>query len=186
MTNLKIKNMVCARCIMAVTQTLVKLAIEPQSVSLGSVVIAEELSTQQMQHLRAELHNIGFEVIDDPTEKLVMEIKQTIIAYVRADKPAALSITQLLAEQFRTDYATLSRTFASAEGRSIEKFYLQQRIEYVKELIQYGELNIKEIAWRTNFSSVAHLSRQFKQYTGLTPTAFKNCKVPNRTALDKV
>lgn len=178
--------MVCARCIMAVTQTLVKLGIEPQSVSLGNVTIAEALSMQQMQALRTELSAIGFEVIDAPTDKLIMEIKQIIIAYVRSEKNTTQSITQVLADKLNTDYTTLSRTFASVEGRSIEKFYLQQRIEYVKELIQYGELSMKEIAWQTNYSSVAHLSRQFKQYTGLTPTAFKNCKINSRTALDKV
>ena len=86
----------------------------------------------------------------------------------------------------QTDYATLSRLFVAAEGRTIEKFYLLQRIEYVKELIEYGDLSIKEIAWRTGFSSVAHLSRQFKQLTGLTPTAYRDLGVSDRKGLDKV
>lgn len=91
-----------------------------------------------------------------------------------------------MAEKLKTDYATLSRLFVAAEGRTIEKFYLLQRIEYVKELIEYGDLSIKEIAWRTGFSSVAHLSRQFKQLTGLTPTAYRDLGVSDRKGLDKV
>lgn len=180
--------MVCGRCIMAVTEALAQLHLTPKSVALGEAQVNEVLSTDQMQQVAEALHKIGFELVVDKKAQMVEDIKQAVIHLVRSENAAALSATfsTQLASQLNTDYVTLSRLFAATEGRTIEKFYLLQRIEYVKELIEYGELSIKEIAWRTGFSSVAHLSRQFKQLTGLTPTAYRDCGVFNRKGLDKI
>lgn len=184
--DLLIKNMVCARCIMTVTEILVKEGLDPKSVSLGHVSIEENLNKERLRHLNESLKRVGFELVENENERLITEIKRIIIAHIRSSKVVERSLSALLSDQLSTDFATISRTFAMVEGRSIEKYYLQQRIEYVKELIQYGELSIKEIAWRTNYSSVAHLSRQFKQYTGLTPTEYKNCKDSDRKPIDMV
>lgn len=183
---LLIKNMVCARCIMTVTEMLVKEGLEPKSVSLGHVSIKEDLNKEQLSHLNKTLKNVGFELVENESERLITEVKRIILAHIRSPKVADRSLSALLSDQLSTDFATISRTFAMGEGRSLEKYYLQQRIEYVKELIQYGEMSMKEIAWKTNYSSVAHLSRQFKQYTGLTPTEYKNCKDCDRKPIDMV
>ena len=183
---LLIKNMVCARCIMSVTETLIKEGIEPLSVALGIVSTKEQLSKEQLLHLNEALKRVGFELVENEEERLTTKVKQIIIEHVRSQQTDERSLSALLSSKLSADFASISRTFAATEGRSIEKYYLQQRIEYVKELIQYGELSMKEIAWKTNFSSVPHLSRQFKQFTGLTPTEYKNCKNCDRTPLDKV
>lgn len=172
---------------MAVTETLAQLRLTPKSVALGEAQVDEVLTSDQLRQVAEALHNIGFELVVDKKAQLLEDIKQTVITIARTEEGAlSASYSTLLAEKLKVDYATLSRLFVAAEGRTIEKFYLLQRIEYVKELIEYGELSIKEIAWRTGFSSVAHLSRQFKQLTGLTPTAYRDLGVSSRKALDKV
>lgn len=172
---------------MAVTETLAQLRLTPKSVALGEAQVDEVLTPDQVKQVAEALHKIGFELVIDKKVQLVEDIKQAIIAIARTESGAfSASYSTLLAEKLKTDYATLSRLFVAAEGRTIEKFYLLQRIEYVKELIEYGELSMKEIAWRTGFSSVAHLSRQFKQLTGLTPTAYRDLGASNRKGLDKV
>lgn len=173
---------------MAVTETLAQLHLTPNSVALGEAHVAENLTDQQMSQVAEALQRIGFELVTDRQAQLVADIKQTIIELVRGgDSAMATSYSAVLAQRLGHDYSTLSRIFAAAEGRTIEKFFLLQRIEYVKELIQYGELSIKEIAWRTGFSSVAHLSRQFKQLTGMTPTAYRSCDGGlKRKALDQI
>lgn len=178
--------MVCARCIMAVTNTLAHLHLSPQSVALGEAIVSETLTETQWKELRKELHQIGFELVEDEQEQLVQQVKQLILQFVRSNHSSDQAYSTWLANQLHTDFSILSRSFAAQEGRTIEKFYLLQRLEYVKELIEYGELSIKEIAWRTGFSSVAHLSRQFKQLTGLTPTAYKSSDTQHRKALDKI
>ncbi len=171
---------------MAVTNTLAQLHLSPQSVALGEAIVSETLTDAQWKELREKLYQIGFELVEDEQEQLVQQVKQLILQFVRSDHSSDQPYSTWLANQLHTDFSTLSRAFAAQEGRTIEKFYLLQRLEYVKELIEYGELSIKEIAWRTGFSSVAHLSRQFKQLTGLTPTAYKNSDAQHRKALDKI
>lgn len=173
---------------MAVTETLAQLRLTPDSVALGEAHVAENLSPQQMKQVAKSLQRMGFELVADRQAQLIADVKQTIIELVRGgDNAMTTSYSAVLAQRLGVDYTTLSRHFAAVEGRTIEKFFLLQRIEYVKELIQYGELSVKEIAWRTGFSSVAHLSRQFKQLTGMTPTAYRGCDAGlNRKALDQV
>lgn len=181
---LHIKNMVCPRCIMAVTSTLSQLGLTPDSVSLGEAHIAETPDQAQLEQIRQGLIAIGFDLVENKSDLLIQRIKQSVMTYVRHDKCTDQPLSEWLATTIHTDYPTLSRTFAAAEGHTIEKYHLLQRMEYVKELITYGDLSIKEIAWRTGFSSVAHLSRQFKQLTGMTPTAYKACVHHERQPLD--
>ena len=165
---------------MAVTETLAQLHLTPKSVALGEAQVEEALSPEQTSQVAEALRQKGFELVMDKKAQIVEDIKQAIITIARAEaRGDSESYSTLLAEKLKTDYATLSRLFVAAEGRTIEKLY-------VKELIEYGDLSIKEIAWRTGFSSVAHLSRQFKQLTGLTPTAYRDLGVPDRKGLDKV
>lgn len=183
---LKIKNMVCPRCIMSVTETFDKLGYTPDSVSLGKVHIKENLDKEQIAALETALSEKGFELIHDAQTEMVDRIKQAIIDTVRAEKPSTLPISVILKRILGVEFSVLSRTFAAAEGRTIEKYYLLQRVERVKELIDYDELSIKEIAWQSGFSSIAHLSRQFKQLTGLTPTEYKSSLDAEREGVDKV
>ncbi len=156
------------------------------SVALGEAQIEETLTEAQLDTLRTRLRQIGFELIEDREEQAIQQIKSAVIAYVRADKQPAEGLAEYLSRTAESDYASLNRMFAAREGRTVEKFFLLQRIEYVKELIEYGELTIKEIAYRTGFSSVAHLSRQFKQLTGLTPSAYKQCQSAPRRPIDGI
>lgn len=153
---------------------------------LGEAHIREDLSPDQLKQVSEALHAIGFELIENANDRLVQQTKQVIVEAVRQEKPSQLSLSALLKARLNMDFTTLSRTFAAIEGRTIEKYFLTQRIEYVKELIEYGELSIKEIAYQTGFSSVAHLSRQFKQFTGLTPTEYKNRGELGRKGIDAV
>lgn len=186
-SKLQIRNMVCGRCIMMVQQTLDKLGIGAKHVALGEVMLEKEISPGERQALDAELVPLGFELIDDRTAALIARIKATIVERVHHD-PAGQERTKLsvhLATTLGRDYSTLTALFSQVEGIAIEQYFLLQRLERVKELIRYDELTLSEIAFRTGFSSVAHLSGQFKKLTGMTPSAFK--ALPGgRTPLDQV
>lgn len=171
---------------MAVTELLTRLGIEIDHIALGEAHIVGTLTDEQMEQVKAQLHRIGFDLIEDADAQTVANIKRAVVELVRADRPLSQTLSAALSAQLGGDFASMSRTFAAHEGRTIEKYFLLQRIEYVKELLQYGERNIKEIAWQTGFSSVAHLSRQFKQLTGMTPTAYKECKNCQRTEIDQL
>ena len=166
---LHIKNMVCPRCIMAVTNTLSQLGLTPDSVSLGEAHIAETPDQAQLEQIRQALIAIGFDLVGNKSDLLIQRIKQSVLDYVRHDKCTSQPLSEWLATTIHTDYPTLSRAFAAAEGRTIEKYHLLQRMEYVKELIAYGDLSIKEIAWEYHFTDVSFFCRYFKKHTGLTP-----------------
>lgn len=171
---------------MAVTELLTRLGIEIDHIALGEAHIVGALSDEQMEQVKAGLHHIGFELIEDPEAQTVADIKRAVVSLVRAERPLSTTLSAALSAKLKGDFAAMSRTFAAHEGRTIEKFFLLQRMEYVKELLQYGERSLKEIAWQTGFSSVAHLSRQFKQLTGMTPTAYKECQHCQRTEIDQL
>lgn len=162
------------------------MGLTAEKVSLGEVCLAEPLNDGQIGALDDELRKIGFELVTGKNEKLVLRIKQFVLSAVRTGKPLNRPLSIEMGEAFNEDYQVLNRAFVEGEGRTIEKYYILQRLEYVKELIEYGELTMKEIAYRTGFSSVAHLSRQFKQFTGLTPTEYKKIGHYQRKCLDKI
>ncbi|RRN78101.1 AraC family transcriptional regulator [Pseudoxanthomonas sp. SGD-10] len=187
MAKLFIKNMVCNRCIMAVQSELEKQELSPKSISLGEVELEEEPSVEQKSKLSTALEKLGFEMIDDKKSRLIESIKTTIIDLVHhQDNGAKVNLSDLLSDRLHHDYNYLSNLFSEVEGTTIEKYFIAQKIEKVKELLVYDELSLSEIAFRLNYSSVAYLSNQFKKVTGLSPSHFKNLKENKRKPLDNV
>ncbi len=185
---LYIKNMVCNRCIAAVKQELDKAGLHYTSVELGEAEIVETLAKEKMEALNNALHHIGFELIDNRKSLLIEKIKAAIIQLVRVAEEAELqdNLSQYLAKEMHHEYSYLSNLFSQIEGTTIEKYYILQKIERVKELLTYDELSIKEIALQMGYSSVAHLSAQFKKVTGLTPSFYKTIKENKRKNIDEV
>lgn len=183
---LYIKNMVCPRCIMAVENILKQLGIVPLDVRLGEVVLANEIDKSQIAALRKELSNLGFELLDDSQQKLVEQIKALVIEQIHFNKEQNLNISEILVSELHRDYSFLSKLFSTTEGVTIEHFVILQKIERVKELLTYDQQTLSEIADELAYSSVAHLSAQFKKVTGLTPTRFKQQGIDLRRGLDQI
>ena len=183
-----IKNMVCDRCIMAVRGELDRLGLEYRNVQLGLVELANAPDKQLIMLLREGLEAKGFEWLDDKRSQVVEKIKNTIIELVhRTDgSDFNLKLSAHLEITIGLDYHYLSTLFSSVEGISIERYSILQRIERVKELIMYNEKNLSEIAFELGYSSVQHLSQQFKKVTGLTPSAFKALDNKRRRPLDRI
>jgi len=185
---LYIKNMVCDRCILVVRQQLDKLDLPYNRIQLGEVELSGTPSAGKLQALRESLHTLGFELLDDKKSTVVEKIKNIIIRLIHPVDEIGLTkkISVLLEEKIKMDYHYLSGLFSSVEGITIEKYVILQRIEKVKELLKYDELSLSEIADQLGYSSVQHLSQQFKKITGLTPTHFKQLKENQRKPLDKL
>lgn len=185
---LYIKNMVCPRCIMAVKDILGQLDIPFIDVRLGEVILKEPKENYDLVRLKEELHRVGFELIEDQQVQIVEKIKNIIIDLVRdpARHKSPYNFSNYLADKIGKNYHYLSNIFSEKEGITIEKYLILQRIEYVKELLIYDEYSLSEIAWKLSYSSVAHLSNQFKQVTGFTPTAFKKLQHKDRQSLDQL
>lgn len=184
---LYIKNMVCNRCILVVQQELHKLKIESRHISLGEVETTTELTKEQLQQLGHGLSALGFELLDDARQQLISKIKNIIVQQVHYTEEHALhNYSEILSKSLHKDYAFLSNLFSAVEGITIEKYIIHQKIERVKELIIYDELNLTEIAYKVGYSSVAHLSTQFKKVTGLTPSHFRKIGKQKRKPLDEV
>ena len=173
--------MVCIRCKMVVKSELEKLGLHYISVDLGEVDILEEISAEQLASLRIALKKTGLELMDDKKNILVEKIKTIIIEMVHyTDDQIKINLSDYLSEKLNYNYTYLANLFSEVKGITIEQFYLAHKIEKVKELLVYDELNLTEIAWKLHYSSVAHLSNQFKKMTGLTPTHFRNLKSKGR------
>jgi AraC-like DNA-binding protein len=183
-----IKNMVCNRCIMAVEEELKKLDLKPVSVVLGEAVIASDPDPVTYEVLKKNLQAIGFELIDDKKSRLVEQIKTEVIKYIHYDKEleGPVNFSEHLARVLQYEYSYLSNLFSSVVGTTIEKYIILQRIEKVKEILVYDELTLSEIAWKTGYSSVQHLSNQFKKVIGMSPSAYKKMQVHNRKTLDEI
>lgn len=180
--------MVCDRCVMMVTQRLSALSIPYESVVLGTVKLQTPLSPELFSTLKADLSTLGFELLDDRKASLVTQVKSLIIRYVHSDDDSEKNkkLSVLLAEKLGVEYGYLSALFSSLEGITLEKYVILQRIERAKELLAYDELSLNEIADTLSYSSVQHLSQQFKKVTGLTPSQFKRTKAVDRKPLDQV
>ncbi|MBO9561275.1 MAG: helix-turn-helix transcriptional regulator [Niastella sp.] len=184
---LYIKNMVCNRCIMVVKQVFEKEGLHPLHVKLGEVELDKAPDSNLLGNIRTNLEALGFEVLDDQKSKTIEQIRTTIIKLIHAgelDDNHKFSV--LLSEALNKDYSYLSKLFSEVEGVTIEKYVILQRIERVKELLAYGELSLSEITFQLGYSSVAHLSAQFKKVTGFTPSEFRKLKDHNRKPLDNV
>ena len=179
--------MVCNRCILVVKSELEKVGLHAVNVSLGEVVLLEKkLTSEQTRQLKHSLSALGFELIDDRKSKLIEQMKNTIVDLVHYSEPTEKKHSVYISEKLHHDYSYLSKLFSEVEGLTIEQYIIRQKIERVKELLVYDELSLSEIAYRLGYSSVAHLSAQFKKVTGLTPSYYKQKGFQNRIPLDKI
>lgn len=193
MGKIYIKNMVCPRCIMSVREIFRRNGIEPEDVQLG-VVTASFQETEGRDResqtvpdtIRRDLEACGFEIIDDRRARIVEGIRTGVIEYIRNPGLQQMKLSEFLQEKCMKEYSALSKLFTGMRGMTIEKYCILQKVEYVKELLFYGELSISEIADLLHYSSTAHLSSQFKSVTGLTPTQFRQLKAPSLSPIDTI
>jgi AraC-like DNA-binding protein len=179
--------MVSDRCKTVAKEELQKLGLHFVVVALGEVEIMENISAEQREQLKIGLLNSGLELMDDKKAILIEKIKNVIIQMVHfTEEPLRINFSIFLSEQLNHNYTYLANLFAEVRGGTIEQFIIAHKIERIKELIIYGELNITEIAWKMNYSSVAHLSNQFKKATGLTPSHYKQLKEKRRSSIEDV
>ncbi len=177
--------MVCPRCIDTVKDIFSELQIETISIQLGKVISNKEISFQQKGILGKELSQRGFELLQDNNSKLISQIKALIIKQIHyGGEKMSVNFSTIISDKLNHEYSSLSRLFSSVEGITIERFILKQKIEKVKELLFYNQMTLSEIAFQMDYSSVAHLSAQFKKETGMTPSAFKKMRGPGHQSLD--
>ncbi|MEC5143014.1 AraC family transcriptional regulator [Chitinophaga sp. 212800010-3] len=186
--NLYIKNMVCDRCILVVRQQLDKLDLPYVNIQLGEAELSGLPPAWKLEALKEQLNTLGFELLDDKKSTIVEKIKNLIIQLIHSGD--TISLTQkasvILADKIKLDYHYLTGLFSAVEGITIETYIILQRIERVKELLRYDELSLSEISDKLGYSSVQHLSQQFKKVTGLTASQFKQLEENHRKPLDKV
>jgi AraC-like DNA-binding protein len=182
-----IKNMVCNRCNIVVKSELEKIGLHAISVQLGEVELLEDFKNNEKDILSKSLQALGFELLEDRIGITIERIKNLIVDLVHhQDIELKINLSNYLSEQLGQDYNTLSNLFSEVEGKTIEHYFIAQKIERVKELLMYDELTLSEIAIQLNYSDVAHLSNQFKKITGFTPTYFKKIKENIRLQIDKL
>lgn len=184
---LHIKNMVCNRCKMVVRAELEKLGFEPISLELGEVTLDRDITNEEKAKIDTRLHELGFALIDDKKSTMIERIKTLIVELVhQQNSELKTNLSEYLSSRLHHDYHAMTNLFSEVEGTTIEKYFIAQKIERVKELLVYDELTLSEIAYQLNYSSVAHLSNQFKKVTGLTPSYFKQIREEKRKSLDEV
>jgi AraC family transcriptional regulator len=182
-----IKNMVCNRCIMTVEQILNELHIPFNSVCLGEVELPQHLTSEERSKFETSLNKVGFELIETRVNKIIEDIKKATIEYINLGMDSQdINLSKFITKKIPYDYSYLSDLFSSVEGKTIEQYFMLQRIEKVKEMLVYDQLSLTEISYQTGFSSVHHLSSQFKKLTGLTPSHFKKIGQDKRRSLDQV
>ena len=175
------------RCKAAVKEELRKLGLHFIMVGLGEVEIMEDISAEERQALRVALANTGLELMDDKKAILIERIKNIIVDLVHhSEEGIKIKFSNYLSEKLHHDYTYLANLFSEVQGTTIEQFLIAHKVERIKELIIYDELNLTEIAWKMNYSSVAHLSTQFKKMTGLTPSHFKQLKEKRRSPIEEI
>ena len=186
-----IKNMVCPRCIMSVREIFRKNGIEPAEVDLGTVTLDSEAQEKiasgdaLIGQIKRNLEELGFEMIDDKRMQIVESIRTGVIEFVHNPEiQDNTKLSEYLQRKCLKEYSALSKLFTEIKGMTIEKYCILQKVEYVKELLFYGELSVSEIADMLHYSSVAHLSAQFKSVTGISPTRFRQMKEKHLTSID--
>ena len=184
---LYIKNMVCNRCITAVERVFKDLNLEITAVALGEVETAEDLNSTELRKLDESLRESGFEILEDYAQQLIEKVKNEIILLVDGlDIPEDFILSKWISEKLHRDYSAVSKLFSQNENVTLEQYFILQKIEKVKELLLYDEFSLTEISGKLGYKSVQHLSSQFRNSTGFTPSGFKKLKVKNRIPLDKI
>lgn len=184
---LYIKYMVSLRCKMVVKEELVRLGLHPECIDLGVIDIRETITPSQHDALKINLRRSGLELLDDKKSILIEKIKAVIVEMIHyADELPTTNYSDYISEKLQYDYTYLSNLFSEVKGITIQHYIIIHKIEKVKELLLYDELNLTEISYQLHYSSVAHLSNQFKKITGLTPTYFKKLKLKRRENLENV
>lgn len=186
---LHIKNMVCNRCIKVVREELEKLDYKVEKIELGEVVITSDKKKFQLDEIKKSLEQNGFELIDSRNANIIERVKILIIKLINhnsIENQSDINLHDKIINEAGLSYQYVSSLFSSMEGITIEKFIIHQKIEKVKELIVYDELTLSEIAYRLGYSSVQHLSNQFKKVIGLSPSYFKKLKSKKRKPLDRI
>jgi AraC-like DNA-binding protein len=184
---LYIKNMVSLRCIMLVREILENLGLYDAKVDLGVIEIRENFSAEQRQQLTDNLLEFGLELIEDKKSMLIEKIKNVITEMIHySNNLPKTNYSEFISKRTGYDYTYLANIFSEAKGTTIEHFIIAHKIEKVKELLLYDELNLTEISYKMNYCSVSHLSTQFKKVTGLTPSFFKKLNNKKRMALESI
>jgi AraC-like DNA-binding protein len=184
---LLIKNMVCQRCVLTVENIFHGLEIPFHKISLGEVDLERKLTDGESEQIEQELNKVGFELIEKRVNKIIEDIKKAVIEYLSLGMDSEnLKLSSFIVKKIPYDYSYLSDLFSTIEGKTIEQFFILRRIEKVKELLVYDQLSLTEISYQTGFSSVHHLSAQFKKVTGLTPSHFKRIGADKRKYLDRL
>lgn len=185
--DINVKNMVCNRCTMVVSQIFDEAKIEVAKVRLGKVETTENVSPDALEQLNKQLRSAGFEILNDSKSRLIENIKNITIEYVyNHTGEYKINFSEYLTDRLNLDYHYLSTLYSSVEGTTIEKHLINLKIERVKELLVYDEKTLSEIAWELGYNSVAYLSGQFKKITGFTPSYFKKVREQNRKSIDNV
>ncbi|MBT8245320.1 MAG: AraC family transcriptional regulator [Winogradskyella sp.] len=187
MNTVHIKNMVCPRCILAVSQILVELNITYKTIKLGEVELVSILNESKKESLSHKLQNAGFSLIDDRKSQLIEQMKTLVVDKIHhSSEELDIKWADYVGDNIPLDYKYLSSLFSSVESITFEQYIINQKVERIKELVVYDELTLSEIAFKMNYSSVAYLSNQFKKVTGMTPSQFKKSIDKNRKFLDEI
>lgn len=185
--NLRIKNMVCERCITAVQNIFDDLKIDISTLELGEIETVKKLNQKELTNLDVQLKKLGFQILEDFSRKQIEQIKKFIILKINElDISEDYVLSKFIGEKLAKDYSLLSKHFSINENVTLEQYFILQKIEKVKELLLYDEFSLTEISHKLGYKSVQHLSAQFKNSTGFTPTSFKKLKSKNRISLDQV
>lgn len=182
---LRVKNMVCQRCILIVKNILTSLQIEAAEVALGKISFPRQLGSDRQKHLAERLHSVGLEIIESRMNQLIENVKHRLSEYLSLGMDAQqYKLSSFITARLAYDYGYISDLFSKVEGITIERYFMLQRLEKVKELLTYDQLSLSEIVYETGFSSVHHLSAQFKKLAGLTPSQYKQRAEKERKPLD--
>ncbi len=179
--------MVCIRCKMVVASELEKLGIAYTKLNIGEVEVMGGMSDELKEQLDTELKKSGLELMNDKKSQLIEKIKNIIIELIHySEEELKINFSVFLAEKLKLDYTYIANVFSEVTGTTIQQFIIKHKIERAKELLVYDELNLSEIAWKLNYSSVQHLSNQFKKITGLTPSHFKELRDKRRKSISVI
>lgn len=179
--------MVCNRCTAAVKQVFENAGLKPLDVRLGEVDLPKPPNKSRLDKIGSRMLELGFEILDDQKQKTIEKVKSLLIQKIQTGElEEHFRISDFLRKKLNKDYSAISRLFSEVEGITVEQYYILQKIEKVKELIVYNEMNLSEISYKLGYSSVAHLSAQFKKITGLTPSHFKNTGRSQRKSIDSL